>query len=278
MKKTSLLFCIIALFLLPLSALAEQKDATGCKDHPLFTKMPGYWIYSCVEKQFDVKTFTVAGGKKEDIEGRTWIYKYYPQANMKPVPSDIQLIRNMENAITKIGGKVLSTTNKTRETLLLSKDGKDLFIEIWAEFTGKYGFTIVERGAMAQDIVASAEVFSNDLKNSGHAAVYGILFDTAKSDIKPESAQAIGEIAKLLKADPSLKIFVVGHTDNVGTLDANMKLSQARAEAVVQALVKTHGVAAARLKSFGNGPYAPVAANDNESGRAKNRRVELVKQ
>ena len=67
-------------------------------------------------------------------------------------------------------------------------------------------------------------------------------------------------------------------TDNVGMLDANMRLSQARAEAVVQALVKTHGIAAAQLRSFGNGPYAPVAANDNDSGRAKNRRVELVKQ
>jgi outer membrane protein OmpA-like peptidoglycan-associated protein len=61
-------------------------------------------------------------------------------------------------------------------------------------------------------------------------------------------------------------------------LEANMKLSQDRAEAVVQTLVGKHGVAAARLKSFGNGPYAPVASNDSEEGRAKNRRVELVKQ
>jgi OOP family OmpA-OmpF porin len=73
-------------------------------------------------------------------------------------------------------------------------------------------------------------------------------------------------------------VYVVGHTDNVGTLDGNMRLSQERAEAVVQALIRTHGIAAARLKSFGIGPYSPVASNDAEAARAKNRRVELVKQ
>jgi len=82
---------------------------------------------------------------------------------------------------------------------------------------------------------------------------------------------------KLLKADGGLKVFVVGHTDNVGGSEANMKLSADRAQAVVQALVKG-GIDAGRMKSFGNGPYAPVASNDQESGRAKNRRVELVKQ
>jgi len=71
---------------------------------------------------------------------------------------------------------------------------------------------------------------------------------------------------------------VVGHTDSVGQIEANMKLSQARAEAVVQALTKSHGVAATRLKAHGAGPIAPVVTNRTEEGRAKNRRVELVEQ
>ncbi len=107
---------------------------------------------------------------------------------------------------------------------------------------------------------------------------YGIYFDTGKSTIKPESAQAIGEIAKLLKADPGLKIFVVGHTDNQGGVESNIKLSQDRGEAVLQALVRDHGIAANRLGSYGCGLFTPVASNDTEEGRAKNRRVELVKQ
>jgi outer membrane protein OmpA-like peptidoglycan-associated protein len=108
--------------------------------------------------------------------------------------------------------------------------------------------------------------------------VYGIYFDTGKSSLKPESEQAIGEVAKLMKNEAALKLYVVGHTDNVGGLEPNMKLSQDRADAVVQALVRNNGIPAARLKAFGAGPYAPVASNDTEDGKAKNRRVELVKQ
>ncbi len=127
-------------------------------------------------------------------------------------------------------------------------------------------------------LTANADVFSNDIRITGHAAIYGIYFDTGKSVVKPESDAALGEIGKLLKADAGLKVHVVGHTDNAGGLDANMKLSQARAEAVMNALVGKYGIAAARLKSYGIASLAPVAPNDTEIGRAKNRRVELVKQ
>ncbi|MDE3164318.1 MAG: OmpA family protein, partial [Acidobacteriota bacterium] len=77
---------------------------------------------------------------------------------------------------------------------------------------------------------------------------------------------------------PSLKLFVVGHTDNVGLVAANLDLSKRRAEAVIQVLISQYKVPAARLSSFGCGPYSPVASNDKEDGRAANRRVELVKQ
>jgi OOP family OmpA-OmpF porin len=105
----------------------------------------------------------------------------------------------------------------------------------------------------------------------------GIYFDTGKSVLKPESPAAVAEIAKLLKADPALKVYAVGHTDNVASLDLNTKLSQDRAETLAQALVTKHGIAADRLVARGVGPLAPVANNDSEEGRAKNRRVELVK-
>jgi outer membrane protein OmpA-like peptidoglycan-associated protein len=239
--------------------------------------MPGYWIHHCAAKQFDAKTIPIAEGKTASVEGRTWEAAYFPQATSKDKPSEIQILRNFENAVSTLGGTV-QASSKSRRTFKVAREGKEFWVELWAEFTGKYGLIIIEKAAMNQDVVASAEVFSNDLKNTGHAAVYGIWFDTGKSEIKPESAQAVGEIAKLLAADAKLKLFVVGHTDNVGTLEGNMRLSQERAEAVVQALMRTHGIAAARLKSFGSGPYSPVASNDAETGRSKNRRVELVKQ
>jgi flagellar motor protein MotB len=95
---------------------------------------------------------------------------------------------------------------------------------------------------------------------------------------KPESAGALQEVVKLFKQDPKLKVYVVGHTDNVGALAANLDLSKRRAAAVVQELITKYAIAADRLQAFGDSPYAPLASNDAEDGRALNRRVELVKQ
>jgi outer membrane protein OmpA-like peptidoglycan-associated protein len=211
------------------------------------------------------------------IGGPLWTLRYRPQAGQKTHASEIQVQRNFENAVRTLGGTVVATQRNGR-TMRVARDGREFWIELRTDHTSMYILTIVQREEMAQTIEANAELFSNELKNTGRALVYGIYFDTGKAAVKPESAQAIGEIAKLLGTDPSLRIYVVGHTDNVGTLDANMRLSQARADAVVAWLVGTHGIAAARLKAFGSGPYSPVASNDAESGRAKNRRVELVKQ
>jgi outer membrane protein OmpA-like peptidoglycan-associated protein len=118
----------------------------------------------------------------------------------------------------------------------------------------------------------------NDINSTGHVSVYGIYFDTGKAEIKPESDTAIAQISKLLKNSASLKLYVVGHTDNVGTIDANMKLSKDRADAVVNSLITKYGIQAERLKSYGVASLTPVASNDTDEGRAKNRRVELVKQ
>lgn len=112
----------------------------------------------------------------------------------------------------------------------------------------------------------------------GKVAVYGVYFDTDKSDIKPESKPALGEMAKLLQQNPQLKVYVVGHTDNQGTLAHNLDLSQKRAEAVVKALGADYRIDSKRLSAKGVASYAPVASNDAEAGREKNRRVELVKQ
>jgi len=256
---------------------AAQKDAANCTDHALLSRIPDYWIQSCTLKQFDGYAFSIGNGKTNQVEGQYTNIRYQPPASLTTKPSTLQLLRNVENAVKKIGGTVVAT-DASKETLKLAKDGKELWIEVWADYTGKYILTIVEKAGMAQDLVANAGAFADGLKATGHIAVDGIFFETGKSELKPESSQAIAEVAKLLKAEAGLKLFVVGHTDNVGALERNMKLSQDRAQSVVQALVKTHGIEAARLKSYGDGPYAPVASNDAEEGRAKNRRVELVKQ
>jgi len=278
MKKTiCLLLLILSGFITAAPCFAEQKDAVNCKDHPLLTRLPDYWIQACTLKQFEAYAFMVGKGKPVQVEGQFTNIRYQPPSGLTTKPSTLQVLRNVENAVKQIGGTVMAT-DSSKETLKLTRDGKELWIEVWADYTGQYILTIVEKAAMVQELVANADAFADSLKTTGHIAVEGIYFETGKSELKPESAVAITEVAKLLKANMALKLYVVGHTDNAGALDGNMKLSQDRAQSVVQALVKSHGIEAVRLKAYGSGPYTPVASNDTEEGRAKNRRVELVKQ
>jgi outer membrane protein OmpA-like peptidoglycan-associated protein len=257
-------------------ASAQKPDAPGCKDHSVLSRLPGYWIEACTFKQFDAYKFATAK-TSVNVEGQFWNIRYQPPPNLSPKPSTLQVLRNVESALKEIGGVVM-TSDSSKQTFKLARDGKELWIEAWADYTGKYILTIVERAAMAQQMVADANAFASGLKAIGHITVDGILFETGRADLKAESSAALAEVARLLKADAGLKVFVVGHTDNAGSVDGNLKLSQDRAATVVSALVKTHGIDAARLRPFGAGPFAPVASNESDEGRAKNRRVELAKQ
>ena len=136
---------------------------------------------------------------------------------------------------------------------------------------------VLEPRAMQQNIVTlDADVIGRELKANGMARFYGIYFDSDKALVKPDSKPQLDEMAKYLKS-ANLKVFIVGHTDNQGTLDYNMSLSLRRAQAVVEAL-KANGVAEIRLMGRGVGPLAPLASNEADGGRAKNRRVEMVLQ
>jgi OOP family OmpA-OmpF porin len=127
-------------------------------------------------------------------------------------------------------------------------------------------------------VKVNAKALEAGIQTDGHVAVYGIDFDTGKAELRPGSAPVIAEIVKLLVDLPNLRLHVVGHSDAVGALDANIVLSRRRAESVVKELVTRHGIGAARLRPDGVGPLVPLASNDNEEGRARNRRVDLVKQ
>ena len=136
---------------------------------------------------------------------------------------------------------------------------------------------IVEAKAREQKMVmVNAEEMANQISATGSVTLYGIYFDFNQTDVKPESDPALEQIAKLLKDNPTLKLLVVGHTDNVGSFSFNMDLSQRRAAAVVNALAARFGISKDRLTPVGTSFASPVASNKTEDGRAKNRRVELV--
>jgi OmpA-OmpF porin, OOP family len=126
-------------------------------------------------------------------------------------------------------------------------------------------------------VLVKADEMARSIASTGRVALYGILFDFDKAEVKPASEPTLAEIASMLKANPKLSVLIVGHTDNQGTFDYNIDLSRRRADAVVKTLVARHGIEARRLRGAGVGMQAPTASNDDEEGRAKNRRVEIVK-
>lgn len=277
MKK---LFGLLLFVLAGISPILAQEDQEGCKDPALFTRMPNFHIYRCEDDQFNKFEFPVNSGKHETVEGHFLYVNYYLNDNA-PTPGPLQIVRNYTNAIKKIGGQLVyefEDGGAQYSILKVVKNGKEVWAMVTAGGNGMYTINIIEKEAMSQDVVADANSMAASIKETGKVAIYGIYFDTGLSLLKPESKATLDEIAKLVKADPSLKLYVVGHTDNTGTYDANMKLSMERAAAVVNALVSQHGVNASVLKACGDGPTAPVATNSTEEGKALNRRVELVKQ
>ena len=148
--------------------------------------------------------------------------------------------------------------------------GQDFYVQI-DPFNTKGRYRLTTRPAVMANDMASA------LAGSGAVALYGVYFDTDKTFVKPESANTLAEVAALLKANPALRIEVAGHTDSTGDKAHNQQLSQARADAVVQALVGQYGIDPQRLVAKGYGDTRPLETNDTITGKAKNRRVELRK-
>jgi len=275
MKRCGRIIGLVWVFIFVASGIGfAQEDAKGCKDHPMFTRMPDFYISNCRESKFDQVDFMDEKGKEVKVEGKFYKIDYHIKKGVTP-PSGLQVLRNHENAIKKIGGvKVFQKSDDI--WLKLDKGGKNFYVYVRSPFGDQYYLTIVEKEAMAQEVTADAKSLMSDIQAKGCASVYGIYFDFDKADIKPTSEPAIKEIAKLLQDNKGLKLYVVGHTDNVGNIDYNMKLSKARADAVVKELTTKYKVSAQRLKAYGVGSLAPVASNKTDEGRAKNRRVELV--
>ncbi len=272
MKAVRYLLLALAVPLAAQICAAQTKDADGCKDSPLIARFPGSYITECDDKADNSYTFSGLGSKQEDktVEGE-YHYLYY---NEPASATWAQVNRNLATAFKTAGYTFLKDNGQGQFTVQMGRT----WIEVDVNHGSNYQFHIVTETALTQDVVANAAALSTGLTGAGHIVVTGILFDTGKADVKPESDAALKEVAKLLKGNSKLKVYVVGHTDNVGGLAANMDLSKRRAAAVVLSLTTEYGVPASQLQPYGDGPYAPVASNHTEDGRTLNRRVELVEQ
>jgi OmpA-OmpF porin, OOP family len=280
-----MLLTLLALVLVAPAAIAASDDVAGSKDHPLLTRYPDS-ILTEYEQNFNSVPLTVGtengAPKVQNIEGHATLIRYFYRDATKQ-PSPLQIIRNYQNAVKAIKGEVVferlpKEGDGGETTLKVNSGGKDIWIkvepDIWSAPAQSYKLSIVEVEAMAQ--VISANALLDALNKDGFIALY-INFDTGKSDLKADGEATVKEIATMLKSAPTLKISIEGHTDNVGTPASNVKLSEARAKSVMDAVVKA-GIAKDRLSSKGLGQTTPIADNRSEDGKAKNRRVELVKQ
>lgn len=279
MKKMTFLlfFCALSTTL----AFAQNEDAEGCKDHPMFNRMTNYHIADCEFKEFEAHSFTIENStdeeaKKETIEGKYYHYTYILNDGA-PEASNLQVFRNFENALKSIRativGKVVESGNSYSFICAkIANDKNETWVRIEAS-APEYYITIVEREAMTQ--VIQANDILNALNTDGFIAL-DILFDTGKSTIKSESQPLIDEIHTLLASNVSLNVSIEGHTDNIGNAADNKTLSESRAKAVMNALL-AKGISKERLSAVGWGQEKPVADNRTIDGRAKNRRVEIIK-
>ncbi|MHB8875561.1 MAG: OmpA family protein [Myxococcaceae bacterium] len=284
--------------------------AAGINEKALISPYPGSNLISEKVTDFDDYELVVGGvdsaravcEKKQAMQGRVARF-YYENPKGR---SHAEIFANYSDAVKKAGFVPLFTC-KEEECYLDHKPSNNsaycgdrsigqlpaagtrylaarltraegdvyLAVHVHEYFTDLHYVTVkpMETGLVAVD----AKALKAGLLADGHVAVYGIVFDSGKADLKPTSEPAMAEIVKVLKDNPELKIHVVGHTDAVGALAANIALSKRRAESVVKELTGKHRIAATRLRPDGVGPLVPLATNDTDPGRAKNRRVDLVK-
>ncbi len=289
---TSAMIIVMILFT-SFSVAIAQNDG-----HPLIKAFEGSYIENQEVKEFDEQQL-VSGKvqqdgtvKTEKIEGKITRIDYRDPDNR----SSLERFRNYEDALKKGGFQIVYSCNKEDcgpeiqiesigyyppdryLTALLKRKEGNVWVGVFVSEGPWTKIRVVEEKPMETGMVKiTAEMLKKNILSDGHMAVYGIYFDTGKSEIKPESAETLKEITTFIKKNPGLQFYIVGHTDNVGKFSDNIELSRKRAESVVNELIKTYKVSSANLQAEGVGPLTPVATNDTIEGKEQNRRVELVK-
>ena len=256
---------ILTLFIF--CSLSLSQDIAGSKDHPMFNRLAGYYITDYEQEEFASEEFVDENCNTVKVEGKLTVIRYECDCETAP----LKVIRNYTNAAKNIGGKSCEYSN-TSAYINIKKGNMETWVNVWAS-ENTYDLTIIEKGEVEQEITANSIL--KELNETGKAILY-INFDSGKATIKQESMPIVEQIIEMMKQAKDIKLSVEGHTDSDGSNESNQKLSEARSKAVVETIVKG-GIDASRLNSAGFGEEKPIADNSTAEGKAKNRRVELIK-
>ncbi len=270
MKRLVLALSCTALAL----AQTPRPDAKGCKDPAILSRLPGCWILRCTVQDYNIHKMPISNKvpRTQDVEGAFEKLDYGCPAGTSP----IQLFRNAENALKGKGYQVVYTDNYFNARFTLTARQGPQWITFYAAGTD-YQIVAVKQKALDQQMQANtADGFAEQINQTGRVSVYGINFDTGKATLRPDSEKVLAELLGLMQKQADWAFVVAGHTDNVGSDAINVPLSRQRADAVI-AWLAAKGVDRARLVGAGFGSKRPLADNTSEDGRAKNRRVDLVK-
>ena len=240
-------------------------------DFRLLGHLPGYVAGTPDKKNYNQQTFSTKDGNV-DVRGLQYNVDY-SDPEYKPLDHRVvatEYIENYREALKDLNAQILRD-----DPDFISARLEDQGKTIWVQISPNHVRTIEEKAFQSTLVPPTADEMKDKLDKEGHIALY-INFDFDKATLKPDAQPIVAQVVDLLKRNPDLKVSIEGHTDSIGGHDYNVNLSQQRAASVVSAIT-ADGIDGSRLTSAGFGPDKPIASNDTDDGRAKNRRVELVK-
>ena len=278
----------VSLLIVPVVASLCAAPAVAQLEHPVVKPIQGFVLD---EGESSVKTYggydfaeVDSSGETNELtkKGKLWHLEYLkpgPEGEPDESFSEVEIVDNYVAAVKEIGGQILvPATEDELQFSVPRSDGGITYAFLLAE-DGSYTLDIVDEKPLERSLEfarTTADEMHRGLEQQGSVAVYGILFATDSAELQVGAATTLEDVVKVLQANPKLKVEVQGHTDNTGSAEHNLELSRRRAATVAQYL-ELYGISADRLTTQGYGETRPLADNSTEAGRAKNRRVELVK-
>jgi OOP family OmpA-OmpF porin len=254
------------------TALAQKR----VQDHPIIKPLPEVIKKQGEYKRFEAHNFPIKkeeGSEEKEVRGEYWYFDY----QTKPEISGLEILENYKQAALEKNGQILYEDRRQLVFTLPTPEGDTLWAHVNNHgWDARYDIHIIKEKPLKKTLTFGAAQMKRELETKGEVTVYGINFDFDKATLRPGSERVLMEVVKLLQSSPDLMVQIQGHTCNMGGRDYNLKLSQARSETVKAFLIQ-HGIAESRLTAQGYGMGMPVASNDTEEGRAKNRRVVFKK-